>query len=514
MDIKTNREIISSGETVFDGIQEQSAELDYILPDYCPDIFRIIKCIASPRILSYSVSGDKLTYELSVCIRVLYCSEDSEAVHSAEQKLIYSKSADLGRTVKDPKVRLCPGTDYVNCRAVNKKRLDVRGAVSIKITVTAESECEVISDIYGMNMQTRKTPVTYISDVMRGSKLMTVSEEYDLGMSKPPVGDILMCNASVVSADQKVIANKLIVKGEAVIDMLYSCVKDGLCGIESMQFTQPFSQIIDMDGIDERYECTADAAVTSCELTPAADSDGEPKLVDCELGLLITCEGVKTSTAEIVTDAFSTMFECEPSVKNVRIECPPVRFCDSCIVKKSIEYKDGEISGVCAVWGKPSKISAKVGIGGEVIITGTALISAIVTSNEGKTDIIEEEAPFEFTKNIGGISENAEAEVSAAAVSCSFSMSSVGSIEVKLELRICGSAAESVYADAVTEVCVDEEKPVERDGDYALKLYFADDGEDIWDIAKKYKTSVSAVMEENDLGGDSVSGRMLLIPIV
>ena len=52
------------------------------------------------------------------------------------------------------------------------------------------------------------------------------------------------------------------------------------------------------------------------------------------------------------------------------------------------------------------------------------------------------------------------------------------------------------------------------DGDYALKLYFADDGEDIWDIAKKYKTSVSAVMEENDLGGDSVSGRMLLIPIV
>ena len=61
---------------------------------------------------------------------------------------------------------------------------------------------------------------------------------------------------------------------------------------------------------------------------------------------------------------------------------------------------------------------------------------------------------------------------------------------------------------------MDEEKPVERDGDYALKLYFADDGEDIWDIAKKYKTSVSAVMEENDLGGDSVSGRMLLIPIV
>lgn len=512
MDLKTNREMISDCETIFSGVQEQSAELDYTLPDYCPDIFRIVKCMAIPRILSYNISGERLTYELSVCVRVLYCSEESEAVHSAEQKLIYTKTADLGKCPKSPKVTLKPSADYINCRAVNKKRLDIRGAVSVKITVTDEAGCDVISDIFGMGVQTKKLPVTFVSDVIRGSKHITVSEEYDLGISKPPIGDILMCDAAVTSTDCKVIANKLIVKGEASVELLYSCVKDGLCGLEAMQFTQPFSQIIDMDGIDERYECSADVAVTCCDMTPVPDSEGEPKLVGCELGLLICCEAVKTSSAEIVCDAFSTMYCCEPAMTNVKIMSAPVKFCDSLMVKKSLDYKNGELTGVCAAWGRPSQISAKVTEDGKLSVSGTVTLSALVTSSDGKTDIIEEEAPFELVKE--NAAPDSAAEVSASVISCSFSMSSSGSIEVKAELKICGSISSAISAKALTDISVIEEEPAERDGDYALKLYFAEDGEDVWEIAKRYKTSVSAVMEENDLEDETVHGGMILIPIV
>ena len=66
----------------------------------------------------------------------------------------------------------------------------------------------------------------------------------------------------------------------------------------------------------------------------------------------------------------------------------------------------------------------------------------------------------------------------------------------------------------MTDISVIEEEPAERDGDYALKLYFAEDGEDIWEIAKRYKTSVSAVMEENELEDETVHGGMILITIV
>ena len=54
-----------------------------------------------------------------------------------------------------------------------------------------------------------------------------------------------------------------------------------------------------------------------------------------------------------------------------------------------------------------------------------------------------------------------------------------------------------------------------RDGDYALKLYYGVEGEDIWEIAKRYSTSVRSIMEENDLDEERLTkSGMLLIPIV
>ena len=44
MELKLNKEIVSVKEAIFDGMQEQSVELDYILPDYYPEIFKLIKC--------------------------------------------------------------------------------------------------------------------------------------------------------------------------------------------------------------------------------------------------------------------------------------------------------------------------------------------------------------------------------------------------------------------------------------------------------------------------------------
>jgi hypothetical protein len=97
MDFKLNREEISTSEVIFDGLQEQSAELDYVLPDYYPEIFKIVKCIATPKIVSYSVNGDKLTYELSICMRIMYCSEQSNTLHVLDQKLNYTKQQSLAK---------------------------------------------------------------------------------------------------------------------------------------------------------------------------------------------------------------------------------------------------------------------------------------------------------------------------------------------------------------------------------------------------------------------------------
>ena len=55
MDLILDHESFLSNEIAFDGSSEQSVELDYILPDYLPDIFRILKCSFYPKVISHSV---------------------------------------------------------------------------------------------------------------------------------------------------------------------------------------------------------------------------------------------------------------------------------------------------------------------------------------------------------------------------------------------------------------------------------------------------------------------------
>ena len=112
MDFKVNREIFSTKEVVYEGSNEQAVELDYILPDYFPEIFKVLKCQLSPRIVSHSISGEKLTYELVVGIRALYISEDSNAIRSIEQKMNFTKTIDLGKPVEKAQVIIIPKADY------------------------------------------------------------------------------------------------------------------------------------------------------------------------------------------------------------------------------------------------------------------------------------------------------------------------------------------------------------------------------------------------------------------
>ena len=90
-----------------------------------------------------------------------------------------------------------------------------------------------------------------------------------------------------------------------------------------------------------------------------------------------------------------------------------------------------------------------------------------------------------------------------------------GVLAAKSDIAVKLSVYSSDSIRAVTDITVDDSARKERDGDYAIKLYFGAENEDVWDIAKRYSTSVDAVMEENDLAGDRLEkGGMLLIPIV
>ena len=112
MEWKINRERIPVTERILDETQEQGVELDYVLPDYDPEIFRIIRCEMQPAILEYQLQETRLSYELQVDLRILYCGSDSHRLQCVTQTMHYTKTLDLPEKPENPAVLLQAKADY------------------------------------------------------------------------------------------------------------------------------------------------------------------------------------------------------------------------------------------------------------------------------------------------------------------------------------------------------------------------------------------------------------------
>lgn len=515
MGLKINKDPIRFSEKICGCSQEQSVELDYVLPDYYPEIFRILKCRAVPQITACAVNGDRITYELTVCLKVIYCAEGSSKPEAVDQKLVYSRTVNLDRPADSPAVYITAAADHINCRAVNRRRIDIRGAVTINIRVMGELETDVVSEAFGDNIQLKKLTCPCPSGIIRAQKRVTVSDEFELGADCPPIGSILRSDAEIISSDKKIIAGKAAAKGELKISVTYTPSGESDVPVNCVQFNLPFSQLIDLEGLEDTYDCRISSSVVSCNVVPRSEGDGESRRLECEVLLFIDCAAVKMSMYDIVSDEYSTSHGSSHTSVPVRIEKDPAVVDTTIVVKGVCENKDSPLTAIYDAWCSPNGLHASIS-GGKAVIKGNVSLAVIGQAENGDFIICETDVPVEenITSDSNVFSDNADITVCFSVISCGYTISSDNTAEIKTEIAARGWISDHNTVEAITDITVDETEPRETNDEYALRLYFASAGEELWNIAKKYGASISRVIEENELDGDKVKeNKMLLIPM-
>lgn len=509
MELRVTQETASINEMVYDGAVEQSLECDFVLPDYLPDIVRILKCSITPRIVSRTLSGTSLSIEGTAVAEVLYVAPEEEP-RCAVYRCPFSKVVELARAAPDADIMISSSISYVNCRAVSQRRLDIRGAVVLKIQAANRVSCELTGDAQGAGIQLKKRvfPVSRLCACVQ--QALSIHEEIELPADNPPVLSILKTCAHASVSDCKLISGKIILKGELHLHMLYLCDQESKT-LNTVEQMLPFSQILDVEGVDEDCACDIDLCVCSCELTPQQEYEENTTLtLDCEL--CVTAKIRREEEIMSVCDVFSTLFESGCEQSQLQFEHVVSRPRESFSHHSELDLPQ-EMASLCDSWCDMKIASTQVTEGKAVCriqmdITMLAYdvehnLLCITARDEFDQEMVLSSTPMtlEYTPHLNLISSSGTLEGEKAAFS--------------VECELFGEAVTRVSESIVSRVTVDEEKPKSRDKDIALTIYYADAGEQIWDIAKRYNTAVEQVMSENDLAGDVVEKRgMLLIPIV
>ena len=154
---------------------------------------------------------------------------------------------------------------------------------------------------------------------------------------------------------------------------------------------------------------------------------------------------------------------------------------------------------------------------GAFIVTGTVTFCVLGRNENGTPLYLENDSPFEHEIAVAesGCKGELSFEPRVSIVGCSYYLSDESTAEVKAELKICGEIVEQKARTMLTDLKVLTDKPKEKKDSYALKICYCSENDDIWEIAKKYSTSISAILEENELTDDKVTQHgMLLIPLM
>lgn len=511
MDYTLDREVLSVGEVIFDGCQEQPVDLNVSLPDYCADIQRILKCQIYPKIVSRSVSGDRLMVDGSYTVKVFYLDPGGICIRYCDSNNTFSAEIALKQSADNAQVFAFPRVEYINCRATSPRRLDIHGAFSVCAKVIVQGQNEVVGNIQGDDIEQQKKTIQVNKLVGFSQQQFGVDEILELGPGKPPADSILRTDAFAVLQDFKVAAGKLMTKGEICLKFLYAATAED-SEPEVMEFTVPFNQMLDCDGVTEDCLCNVKISVLSVEAQIKNDYSGDKTYFDTQIKLFANASAFRNAEVTLLTDAFSKKYDLNIDSKQKSFDNLRELTGDTYVHKTSLAVEDAQITKVIDIWNEMASVTAEAA-NNQVQFKGKYSLCVLAVNAENKPFYFERLIDFEFSRPCETMGGDLKCSAGGNVGGISYRIVDNG-VEAKTELRLTAEIYARISYQAVAGVTADETKSAAKDDTAALCIYFAEAGENLWSIAREYRTSVESIRTENGIAGEQVENRgMILIPM-
>ena len=308
MEQKNLKTSVFSLDTVFCESAEQPIDIDFTLPDYYVDISKILKCRAISRISSKSINGSSAAIEGCVTVTVIYCGNDN-CISSYEYQYPFSKSFDTSLNTEGCIISAKTKCEYINCRAVTGRKIDVHGAVGIYVTIKKRKLTDVISDCDDCNIELLRDSVPATVPMGCAEKYLLIEEEIELGTSQPDIRCVIRYDAEAVITDSKILAGKSVVKGDLKLKLLYAPEEN--TAPQTIRYQIPFSQLIEIDGISDECDCESKVSIAHLEVKPRVSASGECRQLMLTAKLLITSECCCNNDVPVIVDAYSKKYEAD-----------------------------------------------------------------------------------------------------------------------------------------------------------------------------------------------------------
>ena len=482
---------------VFGDVKEHLIDTQLTLPDYYPDICRILFCQVKTFTENCRPEGDRIILDGLASVRLFYCC-DEKKMHLYETELRFSKTTQMPQAYTADILECRQKIANVSFRAIGPRRVDVKTAVSVSTTLSELSEikmCEAQED--GIERLLVQQELFDLSAYYNGS--FVIEEEFNCNDERVKESRILQDNTRVFCTETKVVADKLLIKGYADLNLLYLYDKDNT--VFKFSENVPFTQVIDIYGLRESDACSV--TFDSQKMSVTARETGAYAV--CLNVRVCVCAG-ETKTIALTRDLYASRGHIQAHFCDEAI-CTDVRpVSDSFLCTPHTEKTEMASALVLAAHG--TGLSYETAFSqGKMTVQGSLMVGVLLAV-DGEHQYITRSLGFEYSREYAQ-TQNAgiQCAVHCKNVVCSMAADALN-IKAELEISGCILGEQRVrFADSYEKI---EDTDVQANEEI-ISVYFAQPGESVWDIAKANKVPLRSLKETNALTDDVIENRSVLV---
>ena len=504
MELKVFRDVLPAAGADCTAKAELPLETELLISDYLPPVQRIVKCFAKPVVLQKQLAPGRLTLEGYLRCTVYYQGEEGAGLCQTEQKLPFTKALELPSFAATAWTACVEGqTEYLNCRAVNPRRIEVRGAYGLVVSVHAQLSTEVITALSEGGIEQKPVTLAGVRRAATLEKLVTI--EGALTFPKPPAA-ILDITGTAEVRELKRMQGKAVAKG--VLHVLCGWRAEGDAALRSQTADLPFNQILDADGLSEDCRCLCVAEPVGFTLT---EGEGEePSRLTANL--MLRLRAWRPYQLQCVADAFSTKFETEQTPQTVQTESLACTLDETVTLTGSGPLPDAgaKILACFASFGPALLAYRENNWDLTSRVTVTAFGENSLSELESYEKVLELALPLgrELPSDAELIP---ECWLRAEDLRC---VCANGTLEVNLSVKAEGAILQRSGNTCVGSIALGEPL-TPADPEISLRIYYAQAGEELFAIARRFHVSPAQMLAANDLAEGTTAidaPQRLLVP--
>ncbi len=489
--IETTNENLNINKLVAQKKEMIFVESDMIVPDSKPDVLKTINTSGTLCIYKKEIQQEKIKIDGSVNAYIMYLPENGDDnIRGINTSLDFSQTIDMPKCNEGMMLNAEITIKTIDCKVINGRKIGIKVGLEINAKVYSNEEIEIINGVNNQeNIQLLDKTLDVNSLVGNGSTKAYVKDTINIE-NNDNLAEILKTNISLVDKDIKISYNKILAKAEAEIKIVYLTEDNKINNITSKI---PVVGFIDMQNVNEENICDTSYEIKNLIIKP---NNVEEHSIYVEIEVEITSLVFERKNIMLIQDIYNPFKNITFSKKQINIMSYKSTRSEICNIRENIKIPEMEKSTIIDVDIKPI-INKENKVNTRIIYEGEIEMNFIFSNDTNKnldTKIVK--LPLQYTIDNIDNCENKTINTNIEVANAEFSSQENGNISCNADL-IFNANIESTENMSVLDNIKEEE--MENLEDYSLIIYIVKEGDTLWEIAKKFRSTTDDIIRANGI---------------